>query len=491
MLLNLCFLFLTTSCQRKSEDNLSTSIAIQMPATNSSLVTASELEHVVINISGPGMDTLAQTWSKRANGFGLSNSLPTFSFDVPQGTDRLIQALAVYKNATTGSMDFYYGEVIQSLSVSDLAVTVPISQVGISSGSEGQISGRYIGAGSYTPTGTLSVSFTPAGRNSMIIMQSPIIEGWFNTFTIEGQEFDYTVNGTSIFSGPKSLAYFLTHTSNQIMAIKVPEYYYTRVAGMPPEKSDARIEIRGFFGDGVVTAAGGTEQKVCYKNSNMTLQGYVTRSWYLSNPSYPFIADTPNVSYVSYSPTGAFTKTGSLATISGGYGYVSAACGSSINAWTSQFLKLDPNFPNYPTNPSYPYFLSHIKGGIQSTMMSSYPTVTSLPTQLDYDLYWSFMPGLTPSDYSSFVVAMTEDAYNYLAQDGHDSIDCDKMNSNLDANGEIYVAGDLKVKKLTTTTAQTAVIHYASVSQFTSPMFFICPKNISTGTFLPGAEVRK
>ncbi len=474
------------SCQRKSEDSQATSISISIPATNSSLVAnASELEHVVINVSGPGMDTMTQSWSKKSNAFAGSNTLPSFSFDVPQGTDRLIQALGVYKNTTTGSMDFYYGEVIQSLSTADASVNIPIAQVGTSSGIEGQISGRYIAADNSTPTGIVNVNFTPPGRTPMIVMQQPIVAGWFNSFTLDGQKFNYTVDGVSIFDGEKQLSDFSTMGA-KVLVMKFPDYYYTKSAGAPiPELSHAHAEIRGFFGAG----SSNTTNKVCYSTTNVALAGYISKSWYLANPSYPYVAANP--SYVSYAPSDTFSATGSSVTMTGGNAGNSPCAAGSINSWATNTLKLDPSYPSNPSYPSYPYFNSRLKGAnadFTATVVVSNP---SYPTQYGYNLSWSYLPDITSTDYENIIYAMTQDAFSYLAYDGHDSINCEKVAGYLDGNGEIYADGSLKVKRLATTSSTLQSITYNQISAFTDPILVLCPKKTGAETYLPGSEIRK
>lgn len=478
------------ACQRKSSDDnqMLTSISINMPTSTSQAVSASDLEHVVINISGPGMDTLSQTWSKKGGGgIGSANSLPTFSFDVPQGTDRLIQALGVYKDASTGSLDFYYGEVVQSISVSDIAIAVSISKVGSSSGLEGQINGRYTASDNTNPTGLLSVVFTPPGRNPLIIMQTPMISGWFNAFALNDQEFDYLLNGVSIFGGSKKIPDFTTMGPN-VAVVKIPGYYHSTHNGSIPYYEPARAEIRGAFG------ANTTASKICYKDTSSTISGYIDASWYVTNPSYPLVSNSPT--YITYSPGGSFSPTGSLVTVSGGVNYNSypTPCGGlGFNKWTSMSSTVGMYInPDY-SYPSYPSFSNQISGALNTDMSMSVtvPNV-SFPSQYDYSLSWSYLPGITSSNYTNELFVMTYDAFDYLAYDGHNSVNCDKITNYIDANGSVYVAGDLKVKRIGFYTSPSATVQYASIpaTMVTSPLFLICPKSNSTSEYLPGTMLR-
>src|SRR6185437_5614270 len=84
-------------------------------------VTGAPISHVAINITGSGMKPIFYGW----DGHGNNGAGPNLTFQVPGGSQRLFQVLAVYNN---GAQLFYYGGTRQDINA-DTSVTVNVAQI--------------------------------------------------------------------------------------------------------------------------------------------------------------------------------------------------------------------------------------------------------------------------------------------------------------------------------------------------------------------------
>ncbi len=194
------------SCTRGKDS--SSSLSLSIPKTMSSqklgaLGTADMLGHVVVNVSGDGIGVpIIFNWDARENGKGTALDKP-IQLVVPQGSNRLIQVLAVYMDTQGTTMQFYYGDKVQSFSQANETVSLAVSSISqASSIVSGNISGRYLLSSSAGPTGLVSASYLPSnGRPAVTIDRSVMYNGWFNTFALAGAKFNYTlftIGGLSI-----------------------------------------------------------------------------------------------------------------------------------------------------------------------------------------------------------------------------------------------------------------------------------------------------
>ncbi len=497
-------LLFNNACSRSQDATSTSSIQFSIPAhmqgsTNglSAQTTPpaeTDLEHVVVNISGSGFNTIAQTWSKKGSGIGSDNSAPVFSFDVLQGEGRLIQAIAVYKNADNG-MDFYYGETIATLYNDNELITVTLGAVGSSTGMEGSIEGRYVtgtSASPVYPTGTLTTVFTPPGRSPVIIAQSPMTDGWFSAFVLSGQKLDYLMDGESITNGAKQVSDFDTVGEN-ILVTKIPQYY--QFNGAAYELRPAKAQIRGFFGP----VASGVNFKVCYKTNATALVadliGFCTASDGTNcnasaNLKYDAVIDTNPTATTG--PTAPFVENGTYVRVAGGVKsyQVSTICSAaSSNIWTIPSGDIH-RFLMDPTTSS-PSFSKEIQGALNTpTMKGSCSTNCSFASRM--------LPGITALTYDFY--AMTKDAIDFLSYDGHSGINCNKMFPSLDGNNAVIIGTVTKVKSLsvssnytvnTTTTASIAPgAEVTALNGDANAKVVVCPRRSAAGAepFLPGAE---
>ncbi len=267
-------LFALTSCTRAVENKAS--VKIEFPSNMQSLGGASalgfdQLRHLIINVSGPGISPqIYFSWD------GKNSVLPppSFGISVPAGDSRLVQVLAVYGSATSGDMQFFYGDQpsISTQQDSDVAVVVkPIIAAGAIG--EGQIAGRYLDQVGSGPTGILTIKFNPpGGRQAMVIEHSEMFGGYFRTFALENAAFDFVLdNGTSIFGGPVTTKHGFQTTpatgegnlnNGHTMQVSMNTYFQSRGGGTY-ESRDAGTMVFGWFGD--VTAIG--SKAICSTNS--------------------------------------------------------------------------------------------------------------------------------------------------------------------------------------------------------------------------------
>ncbi|MBX3023134.1 MAG: hypothetical protein KF799_15770, partial [Bdellovibrionales bacterium] len=184
-----------------------TSVPSQHNKAQSKGITAfstASLTHVIVNVSGSGISgQRLKVWDANDG-----HTLPTeFDIEVPSGNNRLIQVLAVYEDDASGSMNFYYGDVTQSLNPGPQSATVvvsPLSNGATSIG--GQIMGRYLTAADSGPTGVLNIKFLPSStKPEMLIESTLMLNGWFSAFGLSNVAFRYEVNGETLWGEPVSL----------------------------------------------------------------------------------------------------------------------------------------------------------------------------------------------------------------------------------------------------------------------------------------------
>lgn len=200
--LGLLTVTLSLSCTRAGTQKAS--FQLQLPSdlgahkVGSMTISPSDLNHLIINVTGPGISTPVYfSWDSHDG----SNTPPsTFTLDVPQGSSRLVQVLAVYRDG--GNKAFFYGDIagLSTTGASNTA-TVNVSLISNSLG-EGQIAGRYLTSANRGPTGKIITKYTPAGRPAMLIETSEIYGGYFRVFALQGAQFNYTLeDGTDLFGG--------------------------------------------------------------------------------------------------------------------------------------------------------------------------------------------------------------------------------------------------------------------------------------------------
>ena len=216
------------SCDRSS---LSTSnaanIKLDLPKDfNSVLTTATPevLVHVVINVTAPDLGApLSIIWDAS----GGAAPPDSFNLTVPQGSNRLIQVLAVYSNPVTQALDFLYGDANQTLSSPNQTVSVGLNGLGAGPVTVGQVYGRYFNTSTGGPTGNVSINFVPPGKPKMLIQKSLIANGWFSFFMLNGAVLEYALdNGTLLWGTPVDLTSSLLASSTKVFRADVPVSYF-------------------------------------------------------------------------------------------------------------------------------------------------------------------------------------------------------------------------------------------------------------------------
>jgi hypothetical protein len=274
---SILILILTLGCTRASEDKTKLSFAIpvkqqQLTTSSSGKVTtqSASLEHLVINIAGPGMPApFIFEWDIESPNPNCTGNICTMELN--SGSDRLVQVLGVYKE-DSGDYGFYYGDSVKTLQAGTDSVDVNLASVLTTTAIvEAQFNGRYLATANSGPTGKLEVRFKPTNKPSMIIMSTEIYNGWFSVFGLEGVPFDYVVNGVSITDGPIDPATLRTKLGNNLLAAEWPSYYRSNDGGstVSTRPENARHEFVGFLGP--MQSAG----VVCYNNT----VGQITESY--------------------------------------------------------------------------------------------------------------------------------------------------------------------------------------------------------------------
>ncbi len=286
--------FLIMGCSRPAVDTAKFTISLPAQKRMASTIGTSPLVngilgHVVINIRGPGIDvpiSLTYDADKSNQSGSPSQGLPSsFSVDIPAGSSRLIQVLAVYMDQVSMNGEFYYGDTTADLNSGNVNLPVPIAFAGAGNLDGGGVSGRYYSANAFTPTGNVETRFQPAnGKPALIIDRSPMMSGWFKAFALNSIPLDlYAVPGNG---APEELIYhnfsldLATVSDETKMKITVPNSFQysgssssnsTGTSSMESRRSQA--QLIGFFGPGVPSGL-----KVCYTIESYAFQNLFSTS---------------------------------------------------------------------------------------------------------------------------------------------------------------------------------------------------------------------
>jgi hypothetical protein len=199
-------LVLFSACARNDGEtsNLQVSLPVSLSKAgiSQSLSAQSYLAHVIVNITGTGLnDAILKSWDACKDCLtqtAIPSTLPIEG--VPSGgAIRLVQVLAVYKDSNTGEMSFYYGDLEKALSAAEENVSIDLTAMGVSSTTvTGRVSGRYLTGVDSGPTSKIDIKFDPAktGRPALTIEESVMVNGWFNVFMMTGLNFAYVLHNT-------------------------------------------------------------------------------------------------------------------------------------------------------------------------------------------------------------------------------------------------------------------------------------------------------
>lgn len=253
-----------TGCTRPQEEISSLSLALPHSiqgsngkASESISSSSADLKHVIINITGPGIDTpIVKTWDS-CQGCPLATSIPASGVyeipEIPVGNDRLIQALAVYEGSS-GTV-FRYGDAIIPVQSSSVSATIAISALPTTdnlASLSSQVAGRYFRANGSLPTGEVHIRFDPgAGRQKLVIEKTKIVAGWFQFFMLDNVKFEYFMPATGeiLFGGPVDINSPLFAPSDQVVKVSIPRHARNEMYPTPtwiPE--EAAYYVWGYFG---------------------------------------------------------------------------------------------------------------------------------------------------------------------------------------------------------------------------------------------------
>lgn len=221
------------------------------------------LEHIAVNVRGPGMDIKTYSW----DGHDGAPPPAVISMEVPAGPGRLIQFLGVFKDDTDPQYpykQFSYGSVIQDLQPGAQNVNISAEIINIGA-SEAHIAGQYVmydgasaGTGVYGPTVKLAEEFLAVPEDPpMIVGYSEMFNGWFQAFGMMGVPIQYrrldngqilTDDGTT--SGiPLDVDYADMNSYNdEVLHVTVPYAYERSCGGGSCDPGDPQELYLGFFG---------------------------------------------------------------------------------------------------------------------------------------------------------------------------------------------------------------------------------------------------
>lgn len=265
---------LTVSCTRPENDTSKAQISISslMNSQKETALSGKTLGHIALNISASDLrEPIVYSWD--ANDQGTTQTPPSsLQFDVPQGPARLIQILAIYKDDTSGSMLFYYGDTKQDFYHTEESVTLAVNSIGAGDAVSGRVSGRYLNGSAVEYTGPLLIKYTPADKPSVIVSRSTIFSGWFNVFMMEGSslaKFSYELeDGTKLWGRAVNLSDTEFGPGKAVMKVAMPVRWRMKTGSNGHyswEQEEAQVYAYGFFGPGVSAF-----NVICRPDSNST-----------------------------------------------------------------------------------------------------------------------------------------------------------------------------------------------------------------------------
>lgn len=241
------------SCERKFEGTSSISFQLpQFPKVNSMTCTTC-LKAIVIKIEGPGFDKIV--FKKIDSDLKSSGSEITgdLMFDVPTGTARKFKLLAVY--ILNGQHILTYGEKMLDIpDTTPKTVQIDLLNQGVLHG--GSIVGRYLSGISngveYGPTGLVDIHL-PYNNDpdlNLPILQSQIINGWFDFFASETLGVTYTVRdqNLTLFENVSLNSLNPTSGDNTRARVHRPTSYYRMQNGSWTQENEKHDILYGFFG---------------------------------------------------------------------------------------------------------------------------------------------------------------------------------------------------------------------------------------------------
>jgi hypothetical protein len=427
--------------------------------------TPANLQRLMLNISGADFATQLQVWNRPDNDTSVVPPM-SFTATVPQGSNRLIQVLAIFVDPSTGSMYFYYGDQLATLSGSSSDVSVTLASVGGSASGQGLIGGRYINADqSSGPTGLVNMIYAPPGKPTMTVSTAEIFNGWFTFTVLQGGSFSYVLqngpqSGLALFQNINATTPGLGSTTNtqNWMNLYIPPYYNDNGSGTRQLQANQYWNV-GFFGPGAVAT-----EKVCYLNSNTTFTNLYMAA--TGSTDWPW--------YGSSIPTHDDSPSSEAGVMFGGQGIPSLTTGCGETLFSDYFVlnsgslnqdsALGFRGPFVPVS-SQTYLQTSLSGG-------------------NVSLTWNYMPGMAAAIDGVVIYAriatVTESQNDYKTDGG---FSCASMPADFTASN--LVPTSTTTATLTpgnfganVTTAQLAAAYSAQTAEIV-----LCPFSAATNTF--------
>jgi hypothetical protein len=331
------------------------------------------VSRVMINITGPDIQTQVRIWSLNDIGFKPGDPIPTppasFTFDVRRGSDRLFQVLAIVQEFDTsatgdseGPMSFYYGDVIKSLSRDIEDVSIQLASLGVMGTKQGNISGRYIDASGAGPTAKLNMYYAPPGRPEMILDTGMIFSGFFDVGFPTVAQFSYRLSSGQTLFDKVTINSFDSSLGPQFMRIEVPAGYNDRDGTR--ELRAGRTRLLGFIGPGSFG------KLMCYGADPEPLQDL-----YVSGT----IGDSARVNWNAVSSDALDARVNG-----GGMPSTSAAC-SSASEFGANYLKLSTQALAHGDSPLA------VSGPFQEVLSSTKAFVSGTHAGSDLTLSWKYL----------------------------------------------------------------------------------------------------
>lgn len=271
----------TVNCERASQE--SSRVSLQLPTYSkiNSLVAmapAKYLKRVIVNVSGDDFVTLKYMANIPMDTLGTELS-SEIVLDVPSGPARKIQILAVYGLAD-GTKEIQYGAAVADIfGLLPAPITVALTNFGLFKG--GSIVGRYLTGVNHGPTGKVIISMNHVSGMSMDILESEILNGWFEFFASENFQMSYRLaDGTPLTGLQNKSLKDLTPVAvaggaapQNIARIYRPSSYYRQVGGSTWEPvNEFHDIIYGYFGEASFTA----NKYVCVDDTPVTMSNLAT-----------------------------------------------------------------------------------------------------------------------------------------------------------------------------------------------------------------------
>lgn len=270
-------MFFSLGCQRAADTSSRLSLSVPQSLTfqdktnlqkvGASSVPTGLLMHVAINVRASDIPVPISYSFDSDKDAANPQALPSqFTIeDLPAGSDRMIQVLAVYVDSSSKIGEFYYGDVTTALASGDNNIQISLKLSGSGNVNGSSVAGRYFDSDGSTPTGVVEARIQPAGdKPPMIIERGWMVNGWFHSFLLTNVPLDIVLTPQNLTLFASTQANAMTFADNKSFKINIPEYYRDWGASTRSFNRPESV-VMGFFGPGVPAG-----RSVCYDSTAYT-----------------------------------------------------------------------------------------------------------------------------------------------------------------------------------------------------------------------------